>query len=83
MKYIVAVLVAFLLTACDASTKERTSDFVLPAELKEAGCKIYRMQQDGAGATLYTVYCPNANTSTGYTSGKTRINTSVINGVQQ
>jgi hypothetical protein len=80
MKYIVAVLVAFLLTACDASTKERTSDFVLPAELKEAGCKIYRMQQDGAGATLYTVYCPNANTSTSYTSGKIRMNTSVVHG---
>lgn len=83
MKYIVAVLVAFLLTACDASTKERTSDFVLPTELKEAGCKIYRMQQEGAGATLYTVYCPNANTSTGYTTGKIRINTSVIHGEQQ
>lgn len=83
MKYIVAALVAFLLTACDASTKERTSDFILPIELQEAGCKIYRMQKDGAGVTLYTVYCPNANTSTVHSSGKTRINTSVINGVQQ
>ena len=80
MKYIVAVLIAFLLTACDASTKERTSDFVLPAELKEAGCKIYRMQQDGAGATLYTVYCPNANTSSSHTSGKIRMHTSVVHG---
>lgn len=80
MKYIVAVLVAFLLTACDASTKERTSEFVLPTELKEAGCKIYRMQQDGAGATLYTVYCPNANTTTSYMSGKVRVDTSVVHG---
>ncbi len=80
MKYIVAVLVAFLLTACDASTKERTSDFILPIELQEAGCKIYRMQKDGSGVTLYTVYCPNANTTTSYMSGTVRVDTSVVHG---
>lgn len=80
MKYIVLVVMAFLLSACDASTKDRTSEFLLPTELKDAGCKIYRMRQEGDGATLYTVYCPHANTSTSFRTGKTTVHASVING---
>lgn len=75
---LMAALMGFALTGCDAETKDRTSSYVMPKDLAEKGCKVYKMEADGSGKTLYALYCPNAQTTTTYRANKQNHHTTVV-----
>lgn len=77
---IIAGLAVLMLVGCEAKTEDQTSDYRLPQELVEKGCKIYRMEGNGTVAPIKVVYCPNSNTTTSYRASKSNINTAVITG---
>lgn len=69
---VAAIIGAFLLSGCDAATRDKTNEYILPKELSDLECKIYRMQPDGAGDTLNVVFCPGGTTTVQYPVGKAR-----------
>lgn len=66
MKKLFIVLAVLALSACDASTKEKTNDFIMPKGMED--CQVYRMS-DG-NTTMNVVVCKGATTSTNYRVGK-------------
>lgn len=63
MKKLLLVAATMLLAGCDASTKDVSSDFAIPKELKDKGCVMYKMKSDTTH-TIYALHCPGATTST-------------------
>lgn len=64
LKMLSLLIVGAVLMGCDASTKETTSNWVLPPELSH--CKFYTMYSQN-GATMRVVVCPNSTTTTSIT----------------
>ena len=77
MKYILLVM-AIALSGCTPSAQEIIWP-VVPDELKD--CKFYELV-NSKGATMKVVRCPMSSTSVQYQSGKTTVNTIVIDGVE-
>ncbi len=74
MKRITLILLTiFTLAGCESRTTEVHS-FILPEGLKD--CKIYDM--NNGLRRIIVVRCPNSSTSTQYHSGKTSVNTTVV-----
>lgn len=61
MKMLSVLCLIVLLTACNAETRDRSSDFKLNDELK--GCKVFTLDSDD-GLRLYAVKCPNSSVTT-------------------
>lgn len=75
---LMAVLMGFALTGCDAVTKEKTDRYVMPTELVDKQCKIYRMEGEDGNQTLNVVYCPGAQVTTSTHENKQNYDTTVI-----
>lgn len=71
------ILTAGILVGCDAETEERTDRYIMPQELADKGCKIFRMDGEKSDR-LNVVYCPGAETTTQYPVGKARQSVTVI-----
>lgn len=68
---LVACLMGIFLSGCrDPDTSERTGRYILPKDLADKGCKIYRMAGSTRDSTLNVVYCPSAQVSTQTHSNK-------------
>lgn len=71
------LLSTLLVAGCTPSAREMTADFtVMPEGLKD--CKIYRLTPQGGMGSINVVRCPLSSTTTMYSSGKTRHNTTVV-----
>ena len=78
MKLLMVILGVVMLTGCEPSYKEKTQNFTqLPVELKD--CKFYGVRSN-TGSSLNIVRCPNSQTSTTYSVGKSTATTVVIDG---
>ena len=78
MKKLMIAIVLLTLAGCgDPSAKDSTDKWMLPDGLKD--CKIYSLS-NGKGGYMRVVRCPNSSTTTSYTSGKTLVNTTVLEG---
>lgn len=74
--YTSAILIT--LTGCsDRATEMRFP--VLPTELKD--CKIFRLS-NREGDAINVARCPNSTTTTEYSSGKAKVNSIVVDGVE-
>lgn len=79
MKKLIGILFAAgIISGCTNSAKEVLFP-VLPQELKD--CKVFFLTNEGGGA-LTVMRCPNATTSTSYTSGKSTVTSIVVDGVE-
>lgn len=63
-KIIIVGLACLVLTGCDPQTKDVGDSFIMPPELAEKGCKMYRMDRENSAVIVYALYCPGAVTST-------------------
>lgn len=79
-RLILAAFAALMLVGCDAETRDRTESYIMPKELADKSCKVYRMESDGRAKTLYVLYCPNAQTTTSYHENKQDHSTTTIDG---
>lgn len=77
MKYIIMIM-AVALAGCTPSAHEVIWP-VVPDGLKD--CKFYEITNSN-GATIKVIRCPMSTTSIQYQSGKTTVNTVVIDGVE-
>lgn len=78
MKKLLTVIASvFMISACDLQTEKVSDIYVLPPELVAKGCEIYVVR--GQGPELRAIYCPSAQVSTSYSTGKTRMSISTIN----
>jgi len=76
---LMACLTGIFLSGCrDPDTSERTERYIMPKDLADKGCKIYRMAGSNRDSTLNVVYCPGAQVSTQTYSNKTNYFTSTI-----
>lgn len=66
MKKVFLLMAIFALAACDASTENKTNDFIMPKGMEN--CQIYRMS-DG-GVVMRVVVCKGSTTSVNYRVGK-------------
>lgn len=78
MKKIILIFSIIGIVGCSDGYHERNFP-VRPDELKD--CKIYQLESSGGGS-ITVVRCPQSATSTTYKSGKTTVNTVVIDGVE-
>lgn len=79
MKKLIGILFAAgIISGCTNSAKEVFFP-VLPQELKD--CKVFYLTKE-SGSAITVMRCPNATTSTSYTSGKTKVTTIVVDGVE-
>ena len=79
MKKLIGILFAASIVAgCTNSAKEVIYPAMLP-ELKD--CKVFYLTKE-SGSAITVMRCPNATTSTSYTSGKTKVTTIVVDGVE-
>lgn len=76
-KLLTVIAMVFMISACDRQTEKVSDSYVLPPELVAKGCEIYVVR--GQGPALRAIYCPNAQVSTSYSTGKTRMSISTIN----
>ncbi|UZZ64007.1 hypothetical protein A71_201 [Escherichia phage A7_1] len=80
-KIIAAIFMVCFISGCDQKgVVDKTTNYILPQEMKEAGCKIYRLKANPGDMSLNVVYCPHADTHIKTSNGKTNKSTSVING---
>ena len=78
MKLLMVIIGVIMLTGCEPSYENKTQNFtVLPDELKD--CKFYNVRSN-TGSNLNIVRCPNSQTSTTYSVGKSTATTVVIDG---
>ena len=78
MKLLMVVIGVIMLTGCEPSYEEKTQNFtILPDELKD--CKFYGVRSN-TGSNWNIVRCPNSQTSTTYSVGKSTATTVVIEG---
>ena len=75
---LMAALMGFALAGCDAVTKEKTENYIMPKDLADKSCKIYRMEGEGGNQTLTVVYCPGAQVTTSTHENKQNYDTTVI-----
>lgn len=69
INYILVLVMAMFISACSPTIKDVTSNFILPYELQEDGCKIHQLY-DGF-RLIYVVQCETKKcTSTAYNHGK-------------
>lgn len=76
-KLLTVIALVFMISACDRQTEKVSDSYVLPPELVAKGCEIYVVR--GQGPALRAIYCPSAQVSTSYSTGKTRMSISTIN----
>jgi hypothetical protein len=76
-KLLTVIALVFMISACDRQTEKVSNSYVLPPELVEKGCEIYVVR--GQGPALRAIYCPNAQVTTTYITGKTKTSVSTIN----
>lgn len=77
MKSLITAAFVVVLTACSNGYEQLTYP-VVPDELKD--CKFYSIS-NSSGGNLRVVRCPNSQTSTTYSTGKTQTTSVVIDGV--
>jgi len=73
--FILISITSMLFFGCSKETEETTYHYSLPEELKD--CKIFRLRGDNT-STLRVVKCPNSNTTTSYSEGKTKMDITVV-----
>jgi hypothetical protein len=79
MKKLIGILFAAIgVAGCSNSATEILFP-VMPPELKD--CKVFHIKSK-TGNSITAMRCPNATTSTSYTSGKTTHTTIVVDGVE-
>lgn len=74
---LMAAMMGFTLAGCDANTTESTGSYIMPKDLADKGCKIYRMEGKLAN-DLNVVYCPNASVTSEYRNGKQSVTVTTI-----
>lgn len=77
MKKLIITLGILLLVGCDANTRERTQDYILPPGMEH--CQIFKLNGDGGSMTLYAVSCPNSSVSVTNQHGKNDSTTTFTN----
>lgn len=74
MKKMMILAAAALLTSCGTSYTDVTNHYVMPAGWE--GCQVVTLSSGGSNITA--IRCPNSNTSTTYSVGKTKASSAVI-----
>lgn len=73
--FFVIMSLVLVLTGCSKETKNITEKFILPDGLKD--CQVYFLQSSAINH-IKVVRCPNSDTTTSYSSGKTRRSVTVV-----
>lgn len=80
MKFLMVISMAIFMVGCAKETTEVSYKYELPEGLKD--CKVYYLQGEGVLASyMRVVRCPNSQTSSSYTSGKTTQSVTTIDGL--
>lgn len=74
-KSLFVLSLVLVLTGCSKETKNITEKFILPDGLKD--CQVYFLQSSAINH-IQVVRCPNSDTTTSYSSGKTRRSVTVV-----